>query len=102
MPNAKTESNAIDCLDYFERMALQRKNQVDEWKVKFGNATTEAGRKGIEKPKKGKSIGDILSALKHIPDLVKAVQESVKLCETRENRQSSCSRLKLEMRGGNK
>jgi hypothetical protein len=84
MPNAKKKSNAIACLDYVERMALRRKKQVDEWKVKFDNATTDADRKRIENTKKGKSIGDILSTLKAIPGRVEVVNESVKLCETRE------------------
>ena len=84
MPNAKSKPNAIACLDYVERMALQRKKQVDEWKLKFDNATTEAEKKGVEKPQKGKSIGNILTTLKSIPGRVAAVNESVKLCESRE------------------
>ena len=84
MPNAKNEEDAIACLDYVERMALQRKKQVDEWKVKVDNATTDAERKGLEKPKKGKAIGDIRSTLKAIPGRLAAVNESVKLCDTRE------------------
>jgi hypothetical protein len=84
MPNAKTELNAIACLDYDERMTLQRKKQVDKWKEKFDNAITEVERKGIEKPKKGKSIGDIILALKAMTQRVAAVQSSLKLCDSRE------------------
>ena len=84
MPNAMNEEDAVACLDYVERLALQRKKQVDEWKVKVDNATTDAERKGLEKPKKGKPIGDIHSTLKAIPGRLAAVNESVKLCDTRE------------------
>ena len=84
MPNAMNEEDAGACLDYLERLALHRKKQVDEWKVKVDNATTDAERKGLEKPKKGKSIGDIKSALKAIPGRLAAVTQSVKLCEKRE------------------
>jgi hypothetical protein len=48
------------------------------------SATTDAERKGLEKPKKGKSMGDIQSTLKAIPGRLAAVNESVKLCESRE------------------
>ena len=86
MPNAMNKEDAVACLDYVERMALQRKKQVDEWKVKLDSATTDAERKGLEKPKKGKAIGDIKLTLKAIPGRLAAVNESVKLCESREKK----------------
>ena len=57
MPNAKNKANAVACLDYVERMALQRKKQVDEWKVKLDSATTDAERKGLRNRKKASQWG---------------------------------------------
>jgi hypothetical protein len=72
---------------------------VDEWKGNFDNATTEPERKVIENPKKGKSIGEILSTLKAIPGRVKAVEESVKLCDSREKQVIKMLKAKVGDKG---